>query len=356
MLRRTAAPLSQVYDVALLDLDGVVYVGGDAVPNAATSLQTARDVGMRLAFVTNNAARPPEVVAEHLTDIGVPAVPEEVVTSAQAAARSAAEILPKGAAVLLVGGPGLHEALQERGLRPVSSLDDDPVAVVQGFDPTITWTRLAEGAYAIQRDLPWIVSNTDLTIPTPRGRGPGNGTLVRMLATASGREPLLVAGKPEPPMHREAMIRTQATKPLVVGDRLDTDIEGAIRGGVDSILVFTGVTDPAHVVVAPAHLRPTFLSTDLRGLHEAHRAPAAAEDGMSWRCGGWVAAYSGGHLRIDNRHERSSGEGADTATLDGIRAACAAVWAAADAGLASPDPAQIHEALSRVGLHRVQTT
>lgn len=129
----SATALNEAYDTALLDLDGVVYAGGEAITYAVDSLITARDGGMRLAYVTNNALRTPDAVAAHLTELGVPAEPAEVITSAQAVARLIAEQVPAGARVLVIGGEGLRVALRERGLEPVESADDGPAAVVQGY-------------------------------------------------------------------------------------------------------------------------------------------------------------------------------------------------------------------------------
>jgi HAD superfamily hydrolase (TIGR01450 family) len=283
------------------------------------SLDAARAAGMRLAYVTNNASRPPQVVAGHLTELGVPAEAADVINSAQAAARLVAGKVPAGSRVLVVGGAGLLEAVAERGLVPVRSLDEGPVAVVQGFDPTVGWQQLAEAAYAVQQGLPWVASNTDLTIPTARGIAPGNGTLVAAVRAATGVEPE-VAGKPMPPMHRETVLRTGAERPLVVGDRLDTDIEGAHNGGVDSLLVFTGVTTPAQLLGAPPEHRPTYLAADLRGLLLAQPAVTAAAGGFA--CGGWTASVRDGVLTLD-------GVGEDR--YDGLRALCAAAWTALDA-------------------------
>ncbi|NYI03357.1 HAD-IIA family hydrolase [Allostreptomyces psammosilenae] len=332
VLPRTGTPgaLHEEYDTALLDLDGVVYTGPVAVPHAVESLLAARDAGMRLAYVTNNAARPPSVVAAHISELGIPADASEVVTSAQAAARLVAERVPEGAAVLVVGGAGLEEALRERGLRPVRSAEDSPAAVVQGYAPDVDWRQLAEASYAVAAGLPYIASNTDLTIPTARGKAPGNGALVNVVRTATGVDPV-VAGKPLLPMHRETIRRTGARRPLVVGDRLDTDIEGAVTGGVDSLLVLTGVTDAAQLLAAPAHQRPTWIAEDLRGLLVPHpavtTADAAAEgpggepDGVGpvWRCGDWSARVAGGVLEL------SAGV-AEADRIDGLRAACAAAW------------------------------
>jgi glycerol 3-phosphatase-2 len=123
-------PLYRLYDTALLDLDGVVYAGPRAIDHAVESLAQAREAGMRLAYVTNNASRTPQAVASHLSELGVPAEPSDVITSAQAAARLVSGKVPQGSAVLVIGGEGLVEAVRERGLRPVRSLDDGPLAVV----------------------------------------------------------------------------------------------------------------------------------------------------------------------------------------------------------------------------------
>lgn len=317
----------EVYDVALLDLDGVVYTGPRAVPHASEALAGARKAGMVLAFVTNNASRTPEAVAAHLVELGVPAEASDVVTSAQAAARLVAERFPAGSRVLAVGAEGLVAALRERGLVPVASAADGPVAVVQGFGPAVDWGLLAEASYAVGAGLPWFASNADMTIPTDRGIAPGNGALVGVVRAATGAEPV-VAGKPELPLHRESMLRTGARRPLVVGDRLDTDIEGAVAGGVDSLLVMTGVTDVAGVLGAPRGSRPTFVARDLRALLEP--LPRGARSGgptgvtadVVWSCGGWTVRVAGGDVVL-------SGEGEP---YDALRAACPAVWEAVDAG------------------------
>jgi glycerol 3-phosphatase-2 len=305
----SSQPLADRFDTALLDLDGVVYVGPDAVEGVPEALVEVRRRGMRTAFVTNNAARTPETVAAHLRELGVEAQPDDVVTSAQAAATLVLDRVGAGAAVLVVGGEGLRAALLERGLRPVTSADE-AAAVVQGFAPEVDWKQLAEGTFAVQRGLPWIAANLDSTVPTPRGLAPGNGALVGVIAQTTGRSPVAAAGKPELALHQESMRRTGARNPLVVGDRLDTDIEGANRAGVASLLVFTGVATPADVVRAgPAH-QPTYVAADLRaGLLEAH--PPVTRDERAWTCGTATVSPDGA-LR---------GTG-----IDALRAACVAAW------------------------------
>ncbi len=313
--RGCAEPLDQAYDVALLDLDGVVYLGGTAIPGAAEALRKAGEAGQRLAYVTNNAYRTPAAVAALLTSLGVPAGPQDVVTSAQAAARLLAERLPAGAPVLVVGGSGLRMALRERGLRPVSTAADKPQAVVQGYAPGIDYAMLAEGGLAVGAGALFVASNGDRTIPSRRGSQPGNGSLLQVIVTATGVQPL-VAGKPEPPLHKESVLRTGAKNPLVVGDRLDTDIEGAHRVGADSMLVLTGVTGVTEAVLAPESQRATYLAEDVSGLLEPH--PEVSRDDGAFGCGGWTARRNGDQLELDGEGKR----------IDGLRALCAAAWSA----------------------------
>lgn len=253
------------YDAVLLDLDGVVYVGSDAVPGAVATIADLRERGHAILYLTNNASRSAAVVAAHLRELGVDLADADVVTAAQAAARLVADRVPPGAPVLVVGGEGLVAALRELGLRPVTSYDDLPVAVVQGFAPEVDWRRLNEGVRAVRSGLPWVASNLDLTIPTATGIGPGNGLLVDVIRQVTGREPM-VAGKPEPPLVDEAVRRAGAKRPLIVGDRLDTDIAAARRWGCDSLLVLTGVTSRADLVGLAAELAPTFVGADLSSL------------------------------------------------------------------------------------------
>ena len=318
-LGSTARSLSTTYDLAMLDLDGVVYLGADPISGVADALTLARGRGMRLAYITNNASRTAQAVAEKLRGMDLPDVTDEdVVTSAQAVAHLMADALPHGAAVLVVGGDGLRGPLESRGLRCVGSLDDSPVAVVQGFDPDIGWHELAEASYAIQSGLPWYASNTDLTVPTARGIAPGNGSLVQAVRTATGAEPI-VAGKPERALFDETIARVGGERPLMVGDRLDTDIDGAINAGIDSLVVLTGVSSLREVAAATKGHRPTYVSADLRGLDEEH--PAVVVDGDTARCGPSTARVVDGVVSVE------AGEPAWTTTL---RAVVELAWSLAD--------------------------
>jgi HAD superfamily hydrolase (TIGR01450 family) len=293
---------------------------------------------MRLEFVTNNASRRPDTVVRLLDKVGVQARPEEVVTSAQAAAALLAERLPAGAAVLIVGADALGEEVGDVGLRPVRSADNAPVAVVQGYSPDVGWAQLAEACIALRAGALWVGTNNDATFPSPRGPLPGNGAMIAALTTATGRQPDEIVGKPLPRLHQESVRRSGARNPIVVGDRLDTDVEGAVNGGCDSLLVLTGVTTPADLLAAPPGLRPTYVSADLRGLLSPHPAPQVGPDGAV-RCGGWTVTARGGALRIAGHGD----------SIDALRALCTAAWAE---GVRPVDPADdvARSALSQLGI------
>lgn len=324
------AVLIDGYDTLLLDLDGVVYLGPHAVPHAVESLEEARGRDVRLAYVTNNASRTPAATAAHLRELGVSAMGEDVVTSAQAAARLVAERVPPGSNVLVVGGSGLRLAVRDQGLRPVTTAADAPVAVVQGIAPGLSYGLLAEGALAVRHGALFVAANRDSTLPTRRGELPGNGAMVRVIATATGVEPVF-AGKPDPPLHRESMIRTGAKRPLVVGDRLDTDIEGAVNAGVDGLLVLTGVATPLDVLTASPRQRPTYVAEDLSALLRPY--PEVRQGA----CGGWRARWVDGVLSLEGEGSR----------IDGLRAACDAAWTHAGEGQAEEDA--VKPVLAQIG-------
>ncbi|TQF68452.1 HAD-IIA family hydrolase [Rhodococcus spelaei] len=255
--------LRQRHDVLLLDLDGTVYAGPHAIPGARDALVV--DGGPRLFYVTNNASRSPASVAAHLNELGFPATESEVVTSSQSAARLLAEQLPAGAAVLVVGTEALADEVRAVGLHPVRRFEDSPVAVVQGHSPDTGWPILAEATLAIRAGAYWVASNVDTTLPTERGLCLGNGAMVAALRVATEREPV-VAGKPAAPLMEDSVRRSGAHAPLMVGDRIDTDIAGANAVGMASLLVLTGVSTPADLLRAPVEHRPTYLAASLAAL------------------------------------------------------------------------------------------
>jgi glycerol-1-phosphatase len=334
--------LAEAYDVLLFDLDGVVYIGGVAIPGAPEALQGAKKAGAHVAYVTNNASRTPAAVAALLDGMGAPVAEEDVVTSAQAAARLLADRLPPKSRVLVIGATALSLAVRERGLVPVLTAADKPAAVVEGYAPGTDYSRLAEGGIAVRAGALFVATNADSTIPTASGTAPGNGSLLQVIAHATGVEPI-VAGKPEPPLHRESVIRTGAKHPLVIGDRLDTDIEAACNAGTDSLLVLTGVDNPRTVTLAPPHRRPTYIAETLDALLQPYPEVSPAGDQGGFTCGGWTAQADGtGPLSLT---------GSGTA-VDGLRALAAAAWAAADHrdGLGEDQVAGALETLAKAGL------
>lgn len=306
-------------DAILADLDGVVYAGPHALPHAVDSLNRAAQ-SARLGYITNNAARTDASVAEHLTGLGLAVAADDVVTSPQAAMRLLSTMVPAPATILIVGGEGLVVEAEKAGYTVTRSAEDSPAAVVQGFSPDVAWTDLAEAAFALkvpedEGGIPWISTNTDWTIPRERGVAPGNGTLVSAVHTAIGRLST-VAGKPETPIFEEAIARFGAQRPLFLGDRLDTDIMGAARAGIDSALVLTGIDRPKHVLAAPQGSRPDYILADLRDLHEPY--PEATE-----KAG--VFTVNGASVRVTNGDVQILSEG--SAQIDLLRAGAAAIWA-----------------------------
>ncbi|MGB3827952.1 MAG: HAD-IIA family hydrolase [Ornithinimicrobium sp.] len=256
----------------IFDLDGVVYVGGEPCEGAAEGIAAAREDGMEVLFMTNNASRTPEQVAEHLVGMGIHASADEVLNSSQVGAAHLATLRDAGEGdtdplVLAVGGPGVHEALKESGFNSIRAADVGPEgpprpfwAVLQGYGPDMRVLDLHEAGYAINEGAIWVGTNADATLPTPRGIAPGNGALLAAVSHGTGATPDVV-GKPFPSSYRIALERLgmEAAEVLAVGDRLDTDIEGANAAGLPSLLVLTGVDDRDAAAAAESHQTPTHI-------------------------------------------------------------------------------------------------
>lgn len=325
-LRGSGAALAEEYDCALLDLDGTAWSGDETIEHAATSVIEAREAGMASAFVTNNAMRTPQQVTDKLNSMDFQATPDMVMTSAMDIAAIMAEELDEGSKVFVIGGAGLRLALEERGFVLVDSADEEPVAVVQGLDKKVDWVLLSEGAFAIERGASFYASNLDATLPIERGQALGNGSLVRAIQHATRKRPI-AGGKPEPGIYRRAGELVGAQNPLAVGDRLETDIMGAVAAGVPALHVLTGVHQAHDVIRAPRGQRPTYLAIDMRGLLEAHPAPKHHRDG-TWTCGvSQVAkATRSGVLTLDDVELTEP----VTISIDSYRALAAAAWEYAD--------------------------
>ena len=270
-LEKSSDVLARVYDAALFDLDGVIYVGRDSVPGVVSCInQLHTDFGLTLTYVTNNASRSPASVADHLRELGLAATPEDVVTSAQAGAAVLATLVPQGSSIFVLGSRDLMAEVELVGLVPSQDVEAQHAGVIEGYWPDMPWRMLAQASHVLSTGVPWVATNMDITIPTQWGMAPGNGAMVNALAQSVGRRPTAVAGKPEVPLMQQSIERAQSQRPLVVGDRLDTDIQGANNVGIDSLLVFSGVTSVRELLAAPSELRPTYVAWDATGLADSH--------------------------------------------------------------------------------------
>ena len=321
-LKGSKGALYTNFDAALLDLDGTAYAGKLPIEHAAQAAEEAREAGLKIGFVTNNASRTPAMIAAQLDELGFKAKPSDIMTSAMDVIAVMSEHLDEGASVYVVGGEGLRQALREAGYVLVESADDEPAAVVQGFDASVTWAQLTEAAFALERGAQFFATNLDATLPQERGFALGNGALVRAVSYATRKRPI-AAGKPEPGIYQRGAELIESENPIAVGDRLETDILGAVAAGIPALHVLTGVHDARAVICAPRGQRPSYLALDMRGLLEEHPSPKHHADG-TWTCGiSQVARLRrDGHLTLDDVELR---EGA-VISMDSYRALAAAAW------------------------------
>lgn len=314
MLVESSVSLVEGHDLFMFDLDGVIYVGPHAVPGVAAHVEAIRVCGTQVAFVTNNANRPTAVVAAHLNDLGIECEVVDVVNSAQAAATLLAGKHPAGARVLVLGGEGLQTAVREAGLHPVADPEDpDVVELVTGYGPDVLWRDIMRAAARVRDGLAWTASNTDLTFPTEHGKLPGHGMLVELISRFADVVPA-VAGKPERPLLDATIRRKGGRRPLMVGDRLDTDILGGRNAGVSTLLVLTGVSGLPELAAAAAAERPDYICPTLSEAFEPQGVPVHSDRG--WSLGGWHARVRDGELVL-------TGTGT---TADWWRSAAAACW------------------------------
>ena len=334
--------LADRFDLLLLDLDGTVYLGHTPIEHVAESLGVAAEHGARSVYITNNASRPPTEVAAQLTGMGLQLKQQDVLTSPQAAAELLIERHPAGAAVLVVGAPALVDEVRRAGLRPVRLFSDNPVAVVQGHSPDTGWHNLAEACLALRAGADWVAANVDSTLPTDRGLLPGNGAMVAALVAATGLSPR-VAGKPARALIDTAVHRFAAERPLVVGDRLDTDIAAGVAADVPALLVFTGVSTPADLLAAPPTQRPEYLAFDLRGLvDDARFAQIGADDDT-----GWTTDSADGATVLSRTGDVGDTDDADT--LRALATLCLACWSGSPVTVKAEGDAAV-AALQRLGL------
>lgn len=253
------------HDAVLFDLDGVLYAGPDAIPGAPEAVTRLKESGIRVSFVTNNAARSAEEIAAHLQELGLDAQAEEVFGSAPAGVAMMSREIPAGSKVLVTGSAYLAELVTGAGFTVVGSAADRPDAVIQGFDPGLGWADLAEASYAINNGARWFATNLDRSVPREHGIAPANGALVEAVSFGTGQYPQ-AAGKPEPVMFEQAAESLNVSRPLVVGDRLDTDVLGGNRAGFTTALVLTGATTRDAAEAAEGLSRPAWVIDTLEQL------------------------------------------------------------------------------------------
>jgi HAD superfamily hydrolase (TIGR01450 family) len=306
--------LASKYDSLLLDLDGVVYQGAQAVVNAVESINRATDSGIQVGYLTNNSSRRPETIAEQLVGFGINAKHDQIVSSASAGVMLLATKITAGSKVLVVGGDGLRHAVTEQGFEVVDHASHSPAAVIQGFSPDVSWKELAQASFAIQGGAIWIATNQDWTVPVEQGIAPGNGTLVGAVHTAVGILPE-IAGKPFRPIFDQALKQLGIKNPLMVGDRLDTDIRGANTAGIDSAAVMTGIVTRKELLAANPEDRPKFVLQDLTGLFKRYQSPKSTKRGA--KCGDAIVELLGDRVVVVSGNPQS---------LETLKAACHLIW------------------------------
>lgn len=326
-----SAKIWGTFDVLLADLDGVVYEGKNAIEGAPETLAQLKSAGIPVGYVTNNSSRKSEVIAGQLAGFGVEASAEDVIGSGQIGVELLATLIEPGSKVLVVGGEGLRSRVHEGGFEIVSSADDSPAGVIQGFAPDVAWRDLAEAAFSIQNGAKWVATNSDWTLPQERGLAPGNGTLVSAVHTAVGQLPL-VAGKPEPAIFIAAVKHFGAKSALFVGDRIDTDITGANRAGLASALVLTGVSTRKEVLGVKPEGRPNFILENLRELVDGYEAPRSIKNGFE--CLDAQVELKKNVLKVVKGDPRGIGA---------LRAACAAIYSSSVPIYGLDIPAELYE-------------
>lgn len=328
-LHGSRKPLVETADVLLIDLDGVCYAGTRDIPHAAAGLAAARESGVKFQFLTNNASRTPEQVAEKLKGHGIAADPTEVMTAAMDAVEILTQKIEPESKVLVIGTQALIDTVAKAGFEVVSKASEQPVAVIQGYGPEVGWRQLSEAAYAISAGALFMATNLDATLPTEDGFALGNGSLVAAVEHATGQKPF-AGGKPFAGIYRKAAAHAGATKPLAVGDRLDTDIAGAVAADMLSLHVLTGVSDAKAVALAYPDRRPSYLGLDLTDLIRVHPGPVHQPTGA------WTSGESAAFMVAEDGRVMRDEEPVDNGqilSLEDYRALVAAVWDARDRGV-----------------------
>lgn len=394
-MQGTNVALVEEYPIVMLDLDGVTWHGDTAIEGAVEGIAAARNLGAQVFFLTNNAARPPQAVADKLAGIGIAAQAQFVVNSAQDGVEALKGMVAPDAKVLCVGGPGVRAAVEAAGMRPVFSASEEPEAVLQGLGFDVDWKILSEACYAIEAGATWVATNLDYALPTEQGRAIGNGSFVEAVRQVTRAQPV-ECGKPQPSIYNLALRRAQGMagdiewmkqafaevetalqaqlteweakhdgeaemelspeqreeqraaqaegrrnkwqlrvlrdKTVAVGDQLATDIIGANGARVKSCVVMTGLTKPRQLLLAGDKQRPDFVALDLSDLQRPFSRPTLTPRGW-WYVDGALARVNHSSGLLELRGVGKLTEAGLQVSLAEFRALLAAAWYAKDQGL-----------------------
>ncbi|AQQ52699.1 TIGR01457 family HAD-type hydrolase [Planococcus lenghuensis] len=233
------------YRAYCLDLDGTVYRGREAVEGAVEFISRLQQEGYEPFYVTNNASKTQQQLAERLTGFGIRAEPERIMSSAIVAAKYIRRHLP-GRRVYMIGSDGLSDALKQEGIERV---DRDADVVLMGMDPEVNFDKLAAACLEVRKGAVFISTNQDLAYPSEQGMLPGNGAFTTLVAASTGIQPLYI-GKPESHMLEAISTEWSFRKDeiVMIGDNYETDILAGIQFGADTVHVNTGVTPTAEVL------------------------------------------------------------------------------------------------------------
>ncbi|MFD2617909.1 TIGR01457 family HAD-type hydrolase [Terrilactibacillus laevilacticus] len=246
------------YEGFLIDLDGTMYRGTEKIEAAVQFVKKLKEKDINYLFVTNNSTRTKEVVAESLQQFGVPATPDDVLTTSMATAQFIKDENPN-ASVYFIGEVGLKQALEEVGLKYE---EEKPDYVVMGMDREITYEKLTKACLAVRKGAKFVSTNPDIALPTEQGFLPGNGSLTSVVSVSTMVDPIFI-GKPEPIIVEQALkkIGTAAERTIMVGDNYHTDILAGLRAGIDTLLVHTGVTTKEMLLAIKE--KPTYALSSL---------------------------------------------------------------------------------------------
>jgi HAD superfamily hydrolase (TIGR01457 family) len=336
--QRSGEALLERYAAVVLDLDGVLHRGADVIPSAPAVLSRLRERRTPVVFLTNNSSRTPDEVAQRLVGLGLDARPSEILTSGVATAAMLDAQGYGGSTAYVVGGTGVRTALRSVGIHVEDGRPQRTDLVVLGWDDQADYAKLTAASLLVERGARLIATNGDRSFPAADGLWPGAGALLAVVTTTTGAAATVV-GKPAAPMFEEAARMAGHDRPLMVGDRLDTDIAGAAAAGWDSLLVLTGASKPADLTEAEAV--PTYLASSVGALLEPRPrvvfGPADLEDLTDvdelLAAAGLPAVAADAHASTatsgtiigrlapqdpsaaGNREDRPSGEAVATATL-----------------------------------------